>query len=187
MNNQTKTLRRLLSIFFLAIFLFNVGGYYLVFWGLQYRAEQTVQKKLEMATYAGSDEVTLAIPLSLPYPIYQDGFTRVHGSFDYQGAHYKLVKQKIENDKLIVVCIKDEKQTALGQTLSRVSKAAHHQDKPSKDATSLLAKLIKEFQSEQSPHFGVVAGWCRDINKTEFTFAFVAVNSSINVPPPRIS
>ena len=102
-------MRRLVSIFFLAIFLFNVGGYYLVFWGLQYQAEQIAQKKLETATYAGSDEVTLAIPLSLPYPIYQEGYTRVYGNFEYQGVHYKLVKQKIENDNLIVVCFKDEK------------------------------------------------------------------------------
>jgi hypothetical protein len=187
MNYQTNlALKRLLSIFFLTIFLFNVGGYYVVFWGLQYQADKVVQKQLDNGTYAGSDEVTLSVPLTLPYPISEEGFTRVNGSFEYQGTQYKLVKQKIENDKLIVVCIKDEKSTNLNNTLSNVAKAAHNQ-KSSKDAMSLLAKLIKEFQSEEMVLFGMTLGWSRDINKIELNLSYQAASQPINIPPPRVS
>jgi hypothetical protein len=179
-------LKRLLSIFFLMIFLFNVGGYYVVFWGLQYQANRIVQKQLDNGTYAVSAEVTLSIPLTLPYPIYEEGFTRVNGSFEYQGTQYKLVKQKIENDKLIVVCIKDEKSTNLNTTLSNVAKAAYHQ-KSSKEALSLLAKLIKEFQGEEMMLFGSTLGWSRDINEMELNLSYHAASLPINIPPPRVS
>jgi hypothetical protein len=179
-------LKRLLSIFFLTIFLFNVGGYYVVFWGLQYQANKVVQKQLDTGTYASSDEVTLSIPLTLPYPIYEEGFTRVNGSFEYQGTQYKLVKQKMENDKLIVVCIKDEKSTNLNNTLSNVAKAAHNQ-KSSKEAMSLLAKLIKEFQGEETVLSGMTLGWSRDINKMELNLSYHAATLPINIPPPRVS
>jgi hypothetical protein len=179
-------LKRLLSIFFLTIFLFNVGGYYVVFWGLQYQANRIVQKQLDNGTYAVSAEVTLSIPLTLPYPIYEEGFTRVNGSFEYQGTQYKLVKQKIESDKLIVVCIKDEKSTNLNTTLSNVAKAANHQ-KSSKEALSLLAKLIKEFQGEEMMLFGSTLGWSRDINEMELNLSYHAASLPINIPPPRVS
>jgi hypothetical protein len=179
-------LKRLLSIFFLTIFLFNVGGYYVVFWGLQYQANRIVQKQLDNGTYAVSAEVTLSIPLTLPYPIYEEGFTRVNGSFEYQGTQYKLVKQKIESDKLIVVCIKDEKSTNLNTTLSNVAKAANHQ-KSSKEALSLLAKLIKEFQGEEMMLFGSTLGWSRDINEMELSLSYHAASLPINIPPPRVS
>jgi hypothetical protein len=177
-------LKRLLSIFFLTIFLFNVGGYYVVFWGLQYQTERVVQKQLENGTYAGSTEVTLSIPLSLPYPIYEKGFTRVYGKFEYEGIHYKLVKQKIQDDKLIVVCVKDEKSTELSNTLSSIAKAAHNQ-KSSKKALSLLAKLVKEFKGEGSLASSVTSGWTRDINKTELNLDYSTASPPINIPPPR--
>ena len=158
----------------------------MVFWGLQYQASKVVQKQLDNGTYAGSDEVMLSIPLSLPYPIYEEGFTRVDGSFEHQGTQYKLVKQKIENDKLIVVCIKDEKSTNLNNTLSSVAKAAHNQ-KSSKEALSLLAKLIKEVQGEGMMLFGMTLGWSRDLNKMELNLSCCAAVQSINIPPPRVS
>jgi hypothetical protein len=184
--NKTSALKRLLSIFFLIIFLFNVGGYYVVFVGLQYHSDTIVQKQLDNGTYAGSTEVTLSIPLTLPYPIYEEGFTRVYGSFEYEGIHYKLVKQKIQNDRLIVVCIKDEKATDLDHTLSSVAKEAHNQ-KSSKHALSLLAKLIKEFQGEETSLLGITTGWSRDINTTALQLFHSTASPPINIPPPRHS
>lgn len=179
-------LKRLLSIFFLTVFLFNVGGYYFVFWGLQYGNDRIVQHQLDNDAYAGSNQVTLSIPLTLPYPIYEDGFTRVYGQFEYEGVHYRLVKQKIQNDRLIVVCVKDEKSTSLDNTLSSVAKAAHNQ-KQSKQTLSLLAKLIKEFQGECLVALKVSSGWNRDINKTELNSSYSTASPPINIPPPRLS
>jgi hypothetical protein len=178
--------KRLLSIFFLTIFLFNVGGYYVVFWGLQYQTNKVFQKQLDNGTYAVSNEVTLSIPLTLPYPIYEEGFTRVYGNFEYEGVQYKLVKQKIQQDRLIVVCIKDEKATDLDNTLSSVAKAAHNQ-KSSKEALSLLAKLVKEFKVEGSLPLNVTTGWSRDINHTKLNLSYSTASPPINIPPPRVS
>jgi hypothetical protein len=92
----------------------------------------------------------------------------------------------MQNDKLIVVCIKDEKSTNLNNTLSNVAKAAHNQ-KSSKEAMSLLAKLIKEFQGEETVLSGMTLGWSRDINKMELNLSYHTATLPINIPPPRLS
>lgn len=179
-------MKRLLSIFFLLVFLFNVGGYYVVFWGLQYQAELVVQHQLETGTYAASNEVILSIPINLPYPVYEESYSRVHGDFEHDGVQYKLLRQKIVDDKLIIVCVKDEKGTKLDHTLSTVAKAAHSK-KTSQAALSLLTKLINEFQREETVPCPMTTGWSRDISHVEINLSFNTTTLPINIPPPRVA
>ena len=37
------------------------------------------------------------------------GYERVNGEFEHNGEFFKLVKQKLENDTLNIVCIKDHR------------------------------------------------------------------------------
>jgi hypothetical protein len=157
-------LKKPLAIFFLVLFLFNVGGYYLVFIGLKFQANRSALQTIANETYAGSDVVTLSIPLDLPYPIYEDEFKQVNGDFEYQGNHYRLIKQKLQNDKLIVVCIKDQKQTKLNHALLQVERAAN--DHNAKHTLSLLAKIFKDFQTTELTLLSAGTSWSREGSTT---------------------
>ena len=83
------------------IFLFNVGGYYLVFWGVRTQAKKDLLHRLDADQYSSEDLVVLSIPVNLPYPIQQNGYERVDGEFEYGGEYYNLVKQRLQNDTLV--------------------------------------------------------------------------------------
>ncbi len=127
------------------MFLFNVGGYYIVFLGLSSQARRDLLERLDAAQYRNEGTVVFTIPLTLPYPLFDDSYKRLQGNFEYEGEYYALVKQKLENDTLFVVCIKDHNQKHISATLSEYARVANDQPSASHSAMSFLAKIFKDF------------------------------------------
>ncbi|MEO5599502.1 MAG: hypothetical protein ABIR06_01110 [Cyclobacteriaceae bacterium] len=111
-------MKKVLSILLLAIFLFNVGGYYIVFWGLRVKADQLLTERLDANEYKSNETIEIKIPVRLPYPIQQQEFERIDGKFEHNGEVFKLVKHKLENDTVYIVCIRDHRIEHLESTLT---------------------------------------------------------------------
>ena len=79
---KSQSLKRLASIFFLLIFLFNTGGYYLVYWGIKQRAKENLLERLNASSYSKEESIVLTIPFSLPYQVSEGSYERVHGDFE---------------------------------------------------------------------------------------------------------
>jgi hypothetical protein len=172
---------------FLTLFLFNIGGYYLVFIGVKFHITRDVLQSIDEGSYSTTDEITLTIPLNLPYPIYQNGFARVNGEFEYEGNHYKLVKQKLINDNLVVVCLKDHESNRLDNALTKIERTVNDQQSQSSHTLSLLAKLFKDFQKQELLLTTHIEGWSRKIITADKQCIYEAASRAINIPPPRIS
>jgi hypothetical protein len=145
---KSSSLKRLLAIFFLVLFLFNAGGYYALHWVLSIKAEKDLITQIENEKYDLADEVTLAIPMALPYgELNADTyFEKMHGAFEYHGDQYKLIKQKLQNDTLYVVCVKNSAQKRVDSTIADYSKNANDVPSQTKQTLNLLSKLFKDFQ-----------------------------------------
>jgi hypothetical protein len=100
-------LKRLLSIAFIALLLLNITGYYLVFVALQYQNDITMIEVLDARQHDPFNTITIKIPVSIPYMNNRSDYERIDGAFEHQGEHYRLVKQKFDEDTLTVVCVKD--------------------------------------------------------------------------------
>jgi len=147
--NPKSVLKRFLSIVFLVLFLFNLGGYYIVFWGMENQARKDLLQRLDASDYSEKDLMVLTIPMSLPYPMIQNTYERVNGEFIHGGKTYKLVKQKIENDTVFIVCIHDKKASKIASALSDYSKIANDVPTDSQQALNLLAKLYKDYNTSE--------------------------------------
>jgi len=180
-------LKRLTAIFFLATFLFNLGGYYIVFWGLQLKSDRELIRLIDTTGYSGSDEVIITVPLTLPYPIYQEGFTRVHGEFEYDGEYYRLVKQKVEDDMLVLVCVKDHNQKNLTMAMTDFAKAANSVPASNQQTSILITKLFKDFQSTDFSLATAGIGWSQEIGSVAFILSSFHADRTIDVPPPKVS
>lgn len=97
--------------------------------------------------YAGSDAITLKIPLALPYSFGQQNYERVDGKFNYEGEVYRLVKQKLYNDTLYIVCVKDKKGTVIKDAIEDL--ASTLTDKPinSKSSSKTANIFLKDFET----------------------------------------
>lgn len=142
-------MKRVTAILMLFVFLFGLIGYYGVFWVLSEKAHLELSERLDENRYDETEAITIKLPLNLAYPIQSTEFERVDGSFQYQGEFYKLVKQKLANDTLYIVCIKDHETKQLESFFSAITKASHDQPVNS-SAFKLLCSYAKEFESSFS-------------------------------------
>lgn len=177
-------MKKPIAIFFLVIFLFNVGGYHVVFWALRSQAKNNLLHRLDADAYSSEDVVILTLPVSLPYPLHDNDYERATGEVEYNGEYYQLVKQKVENDTLFMVCIKDVHQKRLQQTMHDYTNLANSLPASAKHTMDLLAKFFKDFTTTD---FVIRAPEL--VLKAEHIFAakeFAVIKQSfpIDSPPP---
>lgn len=169
------------------VFLFNVGGYYVVFWGLRFHTDQKLSERVNANLYDADEIVELKIPVTLPYPIQDQGFQPVDGRFEHKGEHFKLIKHKFENDTLYVVCIRDFETGRLVKTMKSYVELANGFDGNShnQQALNYLSKLIKDFCSHETMNivcqFSIL---CAD-PFFEQSQALIDPGLPVHAPPPR--
>jgi len=134
-------MRKLLSIVLSLLLLMNVLGYYGVFMGLHYKNSQDLMQRFDANDYGEQETVTLKVPLALPYAADETQFERVDGELEHQGEFYRLVKQRLYQDTLYMVCYKDSQSKRIKQALADYVKT--FTDKPA-DAKS-SGKTLQTF------------------------------------------
>lgn len=141
--------------------------------------------RLDADKYSSEDLVVLAVPISLPYPIQQNGYERVNGEFEYQGEYYNLVKQRLENDTLFMVCIRDKQEKRLANAFSEYTNLANSLPTSAKHTIDLLGKLFKDYTSTEFTFISTVTGWFLDVPFAEKEFTVLQRNYPIPSPPPK--
>ena len=182
----TQLVKRLFSIFMLLIFLFNGIGYYGLFYLTRQQLQTDILHKLDAGTYTDSQTVTLKIPFALPYQLTPDAdYERVNGDFRFQGEFYKLVKQKLVNDTLYIVCIRDNEEKRLNTVVTDFIKINHSLPASSKEL-KLLQGFCKDFESglqtEVEIHSRLVVNI---VSKTTSQYVVSDAIHAKTTPPPE--
>jgi hypothetical protein len=138
--------KRTITLILLIVFLLNVVGYYGVFVGLRFSSELALRQQFDAESY-DEQEVTIKVPITIPYATDSRDFERVDGEFEYEGQVYRLVKQKLQSDTLHIVCVKDQQTQTINQALADYVKS--YTDKPAnaKQGTKTVAQFTKDFIS----------------------------------------
>lgn len=129
----------------LAIFILYTAGYYLLLWGLQFHARSLMSERIDAGRYNAEETITIKIPLTIPYNTISTGYQRAEGSFEYHGELYKLVQQKIADDTLYTVCIRDKHEQKIHNTLTDFVKLSNDLPTTSKQKIKLLGFFLKDF------------------------------------------
>jgi len=167
------------------VFLFNVGGYYIVFWGLSLQNDQELTNRLDANLYVPEETIEIKIPVSLPYPIQSHDFQRVDGRFEYGGEFFKLVKHKLQNDTLYVVCIRDHQARELVNTLTDYVQLTQDLPGTSQKALNFLSKLTKDFYSQEDIAILHQYGFSMLIPFAERSEYFRQLVIPVHAPPPK--
>lgn len=178
-------IRRLLASLTLGIFLLNVLGYYGVFIGAKKLSRDRLAVRLNSEMYDLGGNVTIKVPLALPYEVTSGHFERNDGQFEMDGEVYQIIRQRHYNDTLYVVCLKDEQATKINSVFEDyVGSFGGHDDG---DGQRSAPGLIKDFVSEVITLKNSGNGWIESIvmnNRTVSLFDNYAV--SIVHPPERL-
>lgn len=184
-----RFLRRLISIFLITTVLLNTIGIYMLIVGIKFRNEQVLIQKLDQGDIDESRSITLKIPLAIPYHV--DSYTeyeRKNGEFEFQGEFFRLVKQKIQQDTVYLVCVKDLRGKAIHQALKDYVKT--FSDKPVEKGdptTKLVQNLIKDYISSSTSLVTFSGGWNLSMKYGRVSILHDYLYQLIISPPPEQS
>jgi hypothetical protein len=150
--------RRLVTLILLVLFLLNIIGYYGVFVGLRLSNQLSLQRQFDSENYQ-NQEVTIKVPIAIPYAVDSKTYERVDGEFEHEGQVYRLVKQKLQSDTLYIVCIKDNRAQKINQVLADYVKS--YTDKPfsAKQNAKSISVFSKDFLSTTTSVESIALGW----------------------------
>lgn len=175
-------MKKFVSVGLLILFTFNLGGYYFLFWALQSRADRQLSKQLDENINNIANSFEIKIPLNLPYTLQQTDFQRKDGQFVYKNEHFRLVKQKLENDTLTVVCVKDQKAQQLTNVMDEFS-ATTSSDQS--DGVMLSGKVLQEYEPLDFLQMISVSGWSQSLENYLPTSDLRSITLTFPSPPPR--
>jgi len=72
-----------------------------------------LEASLDREAYDTHDLITLSIPLSMPYLSSWQEFQKATGEIEVDGRIYKLVKRRVYEGQLILLCLPDDQKTHL--------------------------------------------------------------------------
>ncbi len=134
-------MRRLFALGLLAIHLFNIAGYSLLFQYFIYRTDTNLVAQLDLNQYRESELIQFKIPISLPYLIDKPDYERVDGQVEIKGVLYTYVKRKIERDTIYLQCLPNRVTQRLSK--ARIAYTKHINDLPQSKKNQ--AGTIKKF------------------------------------------
>ncbi|SHG74995.1 hypothetical protein SAMN04488109_1676 [Chryseolinea serpens] len=157
-----------------------------MYWAAKSRAQKDLLVRLDADNYSSNDLVVFSVPtISLPYTLQQQGYERANGEFEYQGEYYSLVKQRLENDTLFMVCIKDHHKKKLVKVLNEYTNLANNLPASAHHTLDSFAKLFKDYTSAESTALSAGSGWCILISFVEKDYSLLQRNEPVLSPPPR--
>ena len=106
-------LKQCLAILLLAVHLFNLAGYTLLFDYYMQQSAQQLTQQLDNNEYNDSELIEVKIALHTPYLNSWSAYERVDGEVEANGVFYSYVKRKIHNDTLYLLCLPNENKTRL--------------------------------------------------------------------------
>jgi len=162
-------------------------GYYAVFLGLKYQHDSNIILQLDAESYSEFEVITVKIPISIPYVADSKSFERVDGKFEYKGEFYRLVKQKLSQDTLHIVCVKDHKTKLIDEAMTSFVKTFTDKPLDSHSNSKITVNFIKDYVPQTFGLLNQASGWESNVIKTFFLNALKSTFSpSIIHPPERI-
>jgi hypothetical protein len=162
-------------------------GYYGVFMGLKYKNDKDMILQLDAENYSESEEITIKVPISIPYATDSKSFERVNGNFKYNGELYRLVKQKLSQDTLYVVCVKDHKNKLIDEAITDFVKTFTDKPVDNHSNSKITISFIKDYIPQTFTLLRQSFGWESDVVKQSASRVFEsAFYPSIIHPPEKV-
>ncbi len=176
--------KRLFSLFFLVVILFITVGNYGILVIIKQQVTNQIIQKIEGNAEELNGNLVFTFPITLPYSTDSEEYTRVDGEIVYGGEVYRLVKQRLYQGTLYVVCIKDKKSKWANKLIGDFAKSVSGQTQDGNSTVILSGSLTKYYVSIERTQYHTCKGWCQLIKFIPFTNFYSFSNSRLIFRPP---
>ena len=177
-------MKRWLAILLIFVLLLNIAGFYGILQAFRYQTEKQIISDLNASRYSQEATQLIKIPLAIPYASDQTDFERVDGKFYHEGNYYRLVKQRLAQDTLYVVCIQDHKTKMFHKVLSDYVKTFADDMADGTADTKTSPSFAKDYLLQTLSYRAMSLGWSMTIDRSLLTqFLRPSYTASISHPP----
>jgi len=106
-------LKKFFAIFMLAVLVFNMGGYTLLFEYFIKASDRLANEQISKGNYRHDELIEIKIPVRMPYVQEQRRYEDVSGQIQFKGNYYNYVALKMTRDTMYVKCIPNYAKTKL--------------------------------------------------------------------------
>jgi hypothetical protein len=154
--------------------------------GLQYHNDVQMIQKLDLDNFDRSEMVVVKIPISIPYATESEAFERVDGLFEHKGEFYRKVKQRLLQDTLHIICVKDKDRSHINNAWEKYVMTFTDNHADSQSSSKVLYNFIKDYLSRSFSILQISRGWDFEIkHRTIIIFSISEFFPSIIHPPER--
>lgn len=176
-------MKRVVSILLVVLILVNASGYYLLSVSLHINdSEQTL--KLSKDEYSGSDAIIIKVPVSVPYSINDNQYESVDGKFAYNHETYRIVKKRMMNDTIFIVCVKDHVEGKIRKQMDEVARSTSDSPQNDKSSFSTLS-FIKDYLPVSTSLKNDINPWIVEMGYSSFQNHYSFLLKSIILQPPQ--
>ncbi|MFA6246236.1 MAG: hypothetical protein WC615_04800 [Mucilaginibacter sp.] len=106
-------MKKIFAIFMLAVLVFNMGGYMLLFQYFIKASDRFANEQISKGYYRPDELVEIKIPVRMPYVQEQRQYENISGQIQLKGSCYNYVALKMTRDTMYVKCIPNYTKTKL--------------------------------------------------------------------------
>jgi hypothetical protein len=181
--------KRVLILGTLFLLMLNALGYYPVYLAMQWKAQSEMKSRLDAHVFEEDELFTIKIPINLPYwTETRQAPERIDGQIEYKGDFYKLYKQEVIADTLVVLAVKDHSEKALFSALTEwVKITVTGLPGTSEKAVGQVSHLIKEYFANQHKTYFYLYNWVAEkATLPDAAFTLPGSYSQVPSPPPDL-
>lgn len=180
-------MKKLIAILLLAVYLFNLGGYSLVFRYFIRQSEQQFVQQLDQNKYKENDLIQISIPLHLPYMQNSSGFERIEGSIENNGTQYNYVKRMVHNDTLYIMCLPNNQKTQLVKGKSNYAGQVNDftSNKKDKESTAKKTSFSAEYNNFIPQYSLAIPAIKISRQSNDLTYALYTTDTNTPEHPPK--
>ena len=180
-------MKKSIPILLLCCFALYHFGYYGFYFSYSVKIESDWTDKIFNENGKLEERIKL-IPLALPYMADQENFQVTNTTFEENGQHYRIIRQRYENDTLEIVYVTDEDKANLNKTLKQWISSLVQDENPDHSGNSILSNFFAKDYSKPENGFQFIPF---NQIKQQFTslifLEFENVSPGLDSPPPRFS
>lgn len=149
---------------FLFLILFNVAGYTFALELCRADIGKRAAELIETHASEISGNLIFRMPVGDTYAIIPDEYIPLEGTIEFEGATYRLVKQKLHDKLLYVVCVKDDQTRIATEEINEIIAAVSGQPTSSSTTSvNVLNTLMKYCMSSSVGNELSSEGWSREV------------------------
>lgn len=167
----------------------NALGYYPVYLAMQWKAQSEMKARLDAHLFEEDELFTIKVPIRLPYwSETRQAPERIDGQIEYNGDFYKLYKQEIIADTLVVLAVKDHTEKALFSALSEwVKITVTGLPGTSEKAAGQVSHLIKDYFATHHRTYLYLYDWVAEkATLPDAAHFFSSAYLELSSPPPDL-